>query len=269
MDLTLGASGMSGTLGGYAVDGVRSPFSSKDKAEQNAANALAESWAAVNIAWNGGTLSVSFGKKGKVKVAGNLVSGTKVSMTGQLLVGEEWLCVPVAWAKKSEGVAFTLWLPRNVGGDAPLSPCVIGLADAAVGKPGTLKGGSSFRVDVAVLCGLLKSVTYAKYLPDGVSVAQSGTKWVVAAGAKAGKVQLSKDGSVDEAKAGVNPSGLKLTYKAKDGSFKGSFKAYASEKGKPKAMAVNVTGVLVNGIGYGTATIKKVGSLTITIESNR
>ena len=269
MDLTLGASGMSGTFGGYTVDGVRSPFSSKDKAEQNAANALAESWAAVNIAWNGGTLSVSFGKKGKVKVSGTLVSGTKVSMTGQLLVGEEWLCVPMTWAKKSESVAFTLWLPRNVGGNAPHSPCVIGLADAAVGKPGTLKGGASFRIDVAVLCGLLKSVTYAKYLPDGVSVAQSGAKWVVADGAKAGKVQLGKDGSVDEARAGANPSGLKLTYKAKDGSFKGSFKAYASEKGKPKAMAVNVTGVLVNGIGYGTATIKKVGSLTITIESNR
>ena len=41
--------------------------------------------------------------------------------------------------------------------------------------------------------------------------------------------------TVDEAKAGENPSGLKLTYKAKDGTFKGSFKAYADVGGKPKA----------------------------------
>ena len=62
-----------------------------------------------------------------------------------------------------------------------------------------------------------------------------------------------------------NPSTLKLTYKAKDGTFKGSFKAYADVNGRPKATTVNVTGVLIDGVGYGTATIKKVGGVPVTI----
>lgn len=62
-----------------------------------------------------------------------------------------------------------------------------------------------------------------------------------------------------------NPSGLKLTYKAKDGTFKGSFKAYADVNGRPKATTVNVTGVLVEGVGYGAATIKKLGGVSVTV----
>lgn len=93
-------------------------------------------------------------------------------------------------------------------------------------------------------------------------MAQKGSKWTLP---KAGKV-VYKDGSVDESKLGESPCGLKLTYKAKDGSFKGSFKVYAEVKGKPKATTVSVTGFLLNGVGYGTATVKKVGSVPISIE---
>ena len=75
-----------------------------------------------------------------------------------------------------------------------------------------------------------------------------------------------KGGVLDDSKAGANPSGLKLTYKAKDGSFKGSFKAYADVGGKLKATTVNVTGVMVNGVGHGTATVKGVGSVSVEIK---
>ena len=84
---------------------------------------------------------------------------------------------------------------------------------------------------------------------------------------KAGKVQLAKDGSVDATKLLENPSALKLTYTAKTGSFKGSFKAYSEVRGKPKGVTVNVVGVLVDGVGYGAATIKKVGSVPVTISA--
>ena len=102
------------------------------------------------------------------------------------------------------------------------------------------------------------------YLPNCV-IETSGTKWKLP---KAGKVALNKakDG-IDEGKLGNNPSALKLTYKAKDGSFKGSFKVYCMVKGKPKAYTVNVTGVLVDGVGYGTAVLKKPAcSFPITIK---
>ena len=71
---------------------------------------------------------------------------------------------------------------------------------------------------------------------------------------------------MDDSKAGANPSGLKLTYKAKGGGFSGSFKAYAVVGGKLKTVTVNVSGVMVGNVGYGTATIKKVGAVPVRIE---
>ena len=59
----------------------------------------------------------------------------------------------------------------------------------------------------------------------------------------------------------TNGSGLKLTYTSKNGTFKGSFMVYALEgsgkKTKLKKYTVNVTGFVVDGVGYGTATCKK------------
>ena len=57
-----------------------------------------------------------------------------------------------------------------------------------------------------------------------------------------------------------NVSALKLSYTAKTGQFKGSFKLYATtdgEKPKLKKFTVNVTGFVVDGVGYGQATCKK------------
>ena len=121
----------------------------------------------------------------------------------------------------------------------------------------------------AALPGLL-----ADYLPDGLAVGLNKTKWIVAPdekgkAAKAGKVALNKKtGEIDETKLGENPSALKLTYTAKSGSFKGSFKAYTLDaKGKIKSYTVNVTGVAVGNVGYGTATVKKPAvSFPITVE---
>lgn len=99
---------------------------------------------------------------------------------------------------------------------------------------------------------------YTAYLPIGIPVSQSGTKWIVANGAKSGKVVLDrKTGQVDETKLGANPSGLKFTYKAKDGTFKGSFKVYALEKGKIKSYTLNVTGLMIGNSAYGTISCKR------------
>ena len=130
-----------------------------------------------------------------------------------------------------------------------------------------LNDGANFILDVDGLCELLDDDTYAEYLPDGLSVEQSGAKWVVEGGAKAGKVVVNKKaGEIDESKLGANPSGLKLSFKSKTGTFSGSFKAYTNVKGKPKATTVSVTGLVVDGVGYGVATVKKLGAVSVRVE---
>ena len=260
-EVTLGAEGLSGTYGPYLIDGARNFFSSKDKGEAGVANDLLAKWLGpVNVVWGGGTVSVSIGKKGKAKVAVTLADGTKATANAQLLVGEEWLCVPVVVTKKTN-LAFTLWLPRN-GGVA----LVEGLSgDAVVGKAGALVANAAFRVGKsAALWQQIPGAVLTDYLPDGVSVTQSGTRWNLPKAGKVAYVRGSKE--VDKSKLLDNPSGLKLTYKAKDGSFKGSFKVYAEVNGRLKATTVNVTGVMVGGKGYGTATIKGKGSVSVTVK---
>ena len=259
-EVILGAKGMGGKYGNYTIDGALNVFTSKIAADKATASAVLGKWqGAVNVAWrlagDGSpyqALSVTIAAKGKAKVSGTLADGAKVSAKGQLIVGEEWCCVPVVYAKRGVSLAFNVWLPLGTA-----APAVSGLADAVVGKPGTLKGGAKFYLDAA-----MGDTKYDAYLPDGLAVG-GGAKWTLP---KAGKVQLAKDGTVDAAKLGENPSALKLTYKAKDGSFKGTFKAYADVNGKPRATTVKVTGVLVNGIGYGTASVKGAASVPVTIE---
>ena len=259
-EVTLGTKALSGTYGSYYIDGALNVFTSKDAADKAVATAALGKWqGAVNVAWEGAQgwngLSVSIAAKGKAKVSGTLANGKKVSAKGQLIVGEEWCCIPVLETKKAH-LAFNVWLPRGSSATSTSLPGVVGIADAVVGKPGALKGGSKFRLGAA-----MGDAKYAAYLPDGVAVG-GGAKWTLP---KAGKVQLAKDGTVDASKLGENPAALKLTYKAKDGSFKGSFKAYADVSGKPKGTTVKVAGVLVNGVGYGTATVKG-GSVPVKVE---
>ena len=266
--VTLGAKGMSGTYGSYAIDGSLNVFASKDAANKTLAAGVLGKWqGAVNVAWrlagDGSpyqTLAINIAAKGKAKVSGTLADGTKVSAKGQLVVGDNWCCVPVVCAKKGAKLAFNVWLPVDATERVP--PVVVGIDDAIVGKPGSLKGGAAFRIDAAALEAALGKAVLP-YLPDGLSVT-GGAKWTLP---KAGSVTYEKGTStVDAAKAGENPSALKLTYKAKDGTFKGSFKAYADVGGKPKSTTVNVTGVLVDGVGYGAATVKNVGSVGMRVE---
>ena len=74
-----------------------------------------------------------------------------------------------------------------------------------------------------------------------------------------GRYEITKDNG--------NPAGLKLTFTASSGMFKGSFKVYAkTEDGKSKKYSAQVTGAVVNGVGYGTAVIKKVCSMPVNIQ---
>ena len=267
LSLTFNMDEVKGAFGNYEISGVRNLFSSKDKAEKATADEMLAPWlGAMNMITGGGTLSVTIAKKGKVTVKGT-IDGEKISAKAQALIGEDMICIPVIYSKKTVNLAFVIWLPLD-GGEAE----VVGLDGAVIGKAGTLKAGAKFYIDDAILSDIEGIVTYngKPALPDGESVSQSKTKWVVADGVKAAKVAYKKGVlSIAEGKKGAgiaNISGLKLTYKSKDGSFKGSFTVYAIENGKLKKHKASISGVLVNGIGYGTATIKKIGTWVIEIK---
>ena len=144
------------------------------------------------------------------------------------------------------------------------------MAEATIG--GALKGGShgTFRMDgfdLAVPGELLDDL-----LPNEESFSVSNGKWAFA---KAATVKWAKDRVtkeyglvVDNTKGKTNLSGLKLTYAAKTGQFKGSFKVYSLEGGGSPGTArptktklvkytVNVIGFVVDGVGYGEASCKK------------
>ena len=257
----VGAEGMSGNYGAYDIDGSRNVFTSKNKSEASAAAKAIEKWVgAYVVMWDGGTASVTIDKKGKAKASVALSGGAKGTATSQLLVGDEWLCVPVMVTKKMN-VAFTLWLPAD-GGEA----VVTGLGDdVVVGKTGAIKVGAKFYLDTDdAFWAKVSPDLMVKYLPNDVEVNQKGTKLNLP---KAGKLTVKK-GVLDDSKAGENPSGLKLTMK-KDGTFSGSFKVYYIAGGKLKMVTVNVSGVVINGIGYGAATVKKIsGSVPISITAD-
>ena len=154
------------------------------------------------------------------------------------------------------------------------------MAEATIG--GALKGGShgTFRMDGFDLA--IPGELQDDLLPDEESFSVSRGKWVFA---KAAMVKWAKDRVtkeyglvVDDTKGKTNRSGLKLTYAAKTGLFKGSFKVYALEGGGSSGMArptktklvkykVNVIGFVVDGVGYGEASCKKpAGTWAVTVE---
>ena len=135
--------------------------------------------------------------------------------------------------------------------------------------------------DVSMFAGRVQT----GLLPNSEQATAAGGKWsfAKAAGVKWAKPKKGAEqpeefdpesgkGLIVDTSKGANLSGLKLTYTPKKGTFKGSFKVYALEgEGKAtklKKYTVNVTGVVVGGVGYGVATCKKpaAGPWTVTVE---
>ena len=55
-------------------------------------------------------------------------------------------------------------------------------------------------------------------------------------------------------------------YKAEDGTFSGAFKVCVDNGQRVKAVTVKVCGVVLDGKGYGSAYVKKVGDWEATVE---
>ena len=264
---------------GYEIQGVRDLFASTDADDKASVSEVLANWKkTVRCAWqsksddessfNGyNTMTFTVGAKGKTKVAGTLVDGTKFSVASQMIIGGDGSCyVPVIVSKKGVSLSFNLILSEDGFSNCRGEGIEADGLDAEYIRFGTsteiVDDTLTVEVDTGAylwdLLGGEEGYVYSDLLPDGLEIAVKGTKLTVP---KAGKVVMDRYGDIDYDKAGDNPSGLKLSYKAKDGTFTGSFKAYVDYNGRLKTVTVSVSGLIIEGIGYGTATVKKIGSV--------
>ena len=279
--LVLGANGLNGTWGRYVIVGARNSLVSKRP--HAAAGANLSRWTGVytvalgtreatgaGAAFAGGSsvLSLSVGARGKVRITGTMADGAKVSATSQLLVGERFCTIPVTlplYSRKG-GLAF------RIGLAADEEPCVFGLSawDASASRTpfvATMDPEAAVARLAAKLPGSLTvslpsapdrlggGAVFTKALPAGLSVAQAGGRFTTPR-----TTRVALKGSALEGADGANPSGLRLSLTARSGVFKGAFTIYALEGGKLKKVKATVTGGMVGTAGYGSVTVRNVGS---------
>ena len=224
-------------------------------------------------------LSVTGAKKGKVKVTGFLADGTKVSVTAQGTVFDSCVIVPVnATLYKGKAGGFSLKLKIEgekkieVGNVSDWTAVVDGRTVAVkwdavyASAKADIGSGATFGMDAAAIPFddvRLASADGTPTLPRGVKVDSVGGKWTLP---KAGKVAFTKDKrDLDVSKFGENPAGLKLTFKKKTGLFSGSFQLYQQSGDKLRKLKATVNGAVVDGVGYGSATVKNMGALPVTV----
>ena len=232
------------------------------------------------VAYDGGdvfgVVELKLGKvsKGKSKVSGSFtgLDGKKITIKAVNVTGIDG-SAPVSVSLEVKGIGT---MTVTIGGDRFAgSMGKYHVQSGTVGGNWT-RAGAKVYVDAGGGRGAtaLPAGTIEELLPDGEPVAVSGGKWkfAKAAGVKWAKPKKGaalperydeasgKGLIVDDTKGKTNLSAMKLTYTPKKGTFKGSFKVYALEGAgkatKLKKYTVKVSGVVVGGVGYGTATCK-------------
>lgn len=301
LELEFSQFGMTGTYstdaGNYEIVAARDRYSAgSDDAKALIRAALANAKSSWNIvlptesaegdgsvfATGYSTLTATIGTKGKAKIKGTMADGTKVSVSSTLLVGDSCCCLPVVvplYPGKTGGFAFALWFTWS--DDASESTVeVAGCSEwdatrrkgggftATFGEPILDEAGAS-AVPAAVTFQMEEFFDFdgavSDFSPDGTAIDARGGAWKLP---KADTVKFTKDGGwhTPDGKDYGNPAGLKLRYKALTGLFKGSFRVFVeTDSGKSKRRSATVTGVVVQGVGYGTATVKKAGSLPVMV----
>ena len=193
-----------------------------------------------------------------------------------------------------DGKRYALKGQRSyVGGSAPISLEVKNLGTLDITLNGNQFSGTlgGWRVQTANAGGNWKRSTVTvsvdaddlsvipgtvldSLLPKDERGVSSSARWMFAKAAsvrwakpKAGVTPVVLDAEsgkgliVDTSRGRTNLSGIKLTYTDRNGTFKGSFKVYALEGSgmsrKLKRYTVKVSGVVVNGVGYGSATCRR------------
>ena len=293
LSVALTANGLSGSFGDYALSGARNRAASSAQIDRLFVSTSLARWTgtwsmvfqATDVVGEGAAfaadgylaLTAVVGSKGRTRVTGTLPDGMKVSVAGQMIFGDGCACVPVLvplYAGRSGGFAFLLWfctdedepfLPWGVSrwnAWAGKHPFTAALEVVNYGRVSSLAGEGSFALggefdfeDVSVEEDLL---------PADVSIVPIGSRWALP---RADRVKFDReDGGYEALTDFGNPAALKLVYSAKDGTFKGSFKVYGvTDAGRGKTMTATVVGAMVEGVGYGSAVIRSVGSVPVVI----
>ena len=260
--LVLNATGVGGELDGQSVQGARDAAKAKDDDALGVMAGFDKKVAAVVFDGADGSrrmLTATFSKKGKVKVAGT-VDGVKISGSAQMSVGDR-CAVPFVWSKKGIRISFVLWFNRDAtahdvtgtGGDVRL----VAFGDAKVPESGEYKLAMA-EEDVRA------SVSGATNVMCEVVTTFDGKKFDAGNAAKV-KYDKKTDTLTVDPPTGKDVSGLKLKY-AK-GSISGSFTIYEIDavKGKLVKNKFTVSGVVVDGVGYGLATNKKLKAIPVKV----
>ena len=210
-------------------------------------------------------------KKGTSKVSGSVTTldGKKHAITAYNLAGIDGTAKAVPLAVKDLGtMEVTIGGTQFAGslGGWHVQPADVGGSWTKGTATATVEAGSFSMFAGTVLSALL---------PDEETATVKNSKWAFAKAASVKWAKPKKSAAqpeiydaasgkgliVDMSKDKTNLSGLKLTYTPKKGTFMGSFKVYALEgagaKTKLKTYTVNVSGVVVDGVGSGKATCKK------------
>jgi uncharacterized repeat protein (TIGR02543 family) len=286
LEVELSGSGMGGTFGDYTVVGTRNIFDKKTYLDRSRALAADDTWKGFYVVvlkaesdesslGNGyAGLSVQVMANGRCRVTGTMPDGTKVSYSGRMEVMDDNVCVlPVAiplHRGKKGGFGFLVTFDESgvsasavsswTNTDVPFTSALSAEAEGA-GYASGISSGAAFALEEPFeFEGVEESL-----LPAEVEVAVSGTRWTTP---KAGKVKFNaEDGSYEDLSESGNPSGLTLSASSAKGTFKGRFKVFAvTEAGKSRKYTAVVSGAVLDGVGYGTATIKNIGAVPVKVE---
>jgi len=250
--------------------GLRNVFTSKNAADKVLADAVLATWKGtyamaypeidedgVTNGWN--TFSIKIGARGRTIVAGILANGKSVSASAQMLVGDEWCKIAVSSTLKGTTFAFGLLLSRD-GGIFEVE----GVDGAVIDEVGNLTGESAFKISAEVLANLLGAdaeIALGDVLPEAVPVTLKGSRWFVPT---VGTVRVVKK-QLDYSRIRENPSALRLTFTKTTGRFMGSFNVYLWDGKKLKSVHATVKGIVVSGVGYGTAKLGKYGTMPVSV----
>lgn len=286
LDVSLRGSDMDGTFGSYMVVGVRDISGKKTYLDRMKAKAVGDNWRGNYVValkadsdesslGNGyAGLSVQVRANGRARVSGTMPDGTKVSYSGRMEISDDSCALPVvAQLHRGRKGGFGFLLTFSGDSDVSLSalsnwskpevPFVASLtAEGAGWASGILDDSLTFSLEEAFdIEGIDDSL-----LPSDVAVTVSGVNWRTP---KTDSVKFVAEDSAYEVRTEYgNPSGLSLSVKSSEGMFRGRFKVFTvTEAGRSKKYSATVNGAILDGVGYGTATIRKIGAVPVTVRA--